>query len=507
MTLAAPLQRFVDDEMARMPMLVEQVLRQTVDALRQAPQGALTAAERMQRFEFAQTLQTQSREFSQAFVAAFARRVQGGDSAVASQNAPARGLALLDESTHNADIEIARVATQIDGVAEWELRELQTFTSALCGLPYVSVSSNPLHPEAFAHALWQAGCALGSAQDAALLLRHASMPLAEALKKAIASACTRLEAQGIQPSLYRTAVPPRAESTRASLLTGLLESASPPHAAQTQRPTATLDAPTRGMLHDLFDAIAQSSQMHPALRALTASLHASALELAAHDPQLLESASHPFWTLLDRFAYQSATHPDAADPQSRAWVGYATELVASLQRAPLQGAELYRDCVAKLDAYSAAQFNAQLLQAAGDIDALARNPPVSIAMDLGTMDTVPADLLIASAPETRAANGNTDANTNADTAAAAWLAEQQPGAWYRMFLRGRWGVTRLLWCSDARTRWLFASPHPQRNDAFEHATLLRLRAEKLIRPFVERAVVVRAAESVRRRLADKRTTR
>jgi hypothetical protein len=505
MTLAAPLQRFVDDEMARMPMIVEPVLRQTIDALRQAPQGALNAAERMQRFEFAQTLQTQSRQFVQAFVAAFARRVQGGDNVAAAQTAPMRGLALLDESTHNADIEIARVATQIDGVAEWELRELQTFTSALCGLPYVSVSTNPLHPEAFAHALWQAGCALGSAQEAALLLRHASMPLAEALKKEFASACTRLEAQGVQPSLYRTAVPPRAESTRASLLTGLLESAAPPHVAPTQRPTATLDAQTRGLLHDLFDASAQSSQMHPALRALTTSLHASALELAAHDPQLLESASHPLWTLLDRFAYQSATHPDAADPQLRAWVGYATELVAALERAPLQGAELYRDCVAKLDAYSAAQFNAQLLQAAGDIDALARNAPVSIAMDLGTMDTVPADLLAASATDAPGAKQDPDAD--ADTAVAAWLEAQQPGAWYRMFLRGRWGVARLLWCSDARSRWLFASPHPQRNDAFEHATLLRLRAEKLIRPFVERAVVVRAAESVRRRLADKRTTR
>ena len=92
-----------------------------------------------------------------------------------------------------------------------------------------------------------------------------------------------------------------------------------------------------------------------------------------------------------------------------------------------------------------------------------------------------------------------------DAAAAAWLDAQRPGAWYRMFLRGRWSVMRLLWCSASRTRWLFASPHPQRNAAFEHATLRRLRAQALVRPLVERAVVVRAAESVRRRLADKRT--
>ena len=54
------------------------------------------------------------------------------------------------------------------------------------------------------------------------------------------------------------------------------------------------------------------------------------------------------------------------------------------------------------------------------------------------MDTVPADLL-ATAP---AGIG--------DAAAAAWLEEQRPSAWYRMFLRSRWCVMRLLWRNDAR---------------------------------------------------------
>ena len=117
MPLAAALQAFVDDELARMPVLIEQVLRQTVEALRQAPQGSLSAADRLQRFELAQTLQMQARRFADAFVAALAQRSRGDDTA-AMPAAPARGLALLDESTHVADIEIARVASQIDGTAE-----------------------------------------------------------------------------------------------------------------------------------------------------------------------------------------------------------------------------------------------------------------------------------------------------------------------------------------------------------------------------------------------------
>ncbi len=472
-----------------MPALIEQVRREAVDALRHAPEASLTAAERMQRFDLAKSLDTEGRRFAEAFVGALAQRVRADGAAAAAAAPPAvRGLTLLDESTHNADIEIARVATQIDSVAEWELRELQTFTSALCGLPYVSVSATPFRPEAFAHALWQAADVFGEASDdVLLLLRVAGSALANAVRLELAAACTRLEAQGVQPSLYRTAVLAQGVSTRSSLLSGLLESAIKPH------PTP-VDAQTRSLLKDLFDAIAKGSQMHPTLRALTASLHASALDLAARDPLLLESADHPFWKLLDRFAYQSATHPEAADPELRAWVGFATELVAELQRTPLPDAERYRDCVAQLDAYSTAQFNAQLQQTASDIAALERDAPISVLTALGTMDTVPADLLVA------AAAGADDAP------AAAWLAEQIPGAWYRMFLRGRWRVMRLLWRNDAHTRWLFASPHPQRNDGFELATLVRLRTEMLIRPLVERALIVRAAESVRRRLADTRPT-
>ena len=485
----AALQSFLEDELARMPALIEQVRREAADTLRHAPQVASTAAERMQRFELAQALDTEGQRFAEAFVATLARRIRGDGAGAAEAAAPpARGLTLLDESTHNADIEIARTATQIDSIAEWELRELQTFTSALCGLPYVSVTTNPLRADAFAHSLWRAAEVFGGAPNGVLLLRAAGTALANAVRLELAAACTRLESQGVQPSLYRTAVPAQGEPTRSSLLSGLLDSAAKPHAAQA-------DAQTRALLKDLFDAIAEGSQMHPALRALTASLHASALDLAAREAQLLESAEHPFWKLLDRFAYQSASHPEAADPELRAWVGFATELVAALQRAPLLDAERCRDCVAQLDAYSTAQFSTRLQEAASDIAALEHDAPISASIALGTMDTVPADLLVA-APE-GADNGP----------ATAWLDAQLPGAWYRMFLRGRWCVMRLLWRNDAHTRWLFSSPHPQRKDGFEKATLVRLRAEALIRPLIERAIIIRAAENVRRRLADTRTTR
>ena len=373
----------------------------------------------------------------------------------------------------------------IASAAEWEIRELQTFTSALCGLPYVSVTSNPLRPDAFAHALWQAADALPQARRGPLLLRTAAGVLAEALRRALAAACTRLEEQGVQPSLYRTAV--RAQGEPASVLADLLDVG--PARASVQ--PAAAEAST-GLLNSLFDAIGRGSQMHPALRALTGLVQGSAIGLAARDPNLLDNANHPLWQLLDRFAFQSATHPNPADPQWLAWVGFATELVATLQATPLHEAQHYRSTVEQLDAYSAAQFNVQLQQAAADMASLRRAEPGVAPMDIASMDTVPADLLAGAAA------------AGADAAAEAWLDGQAPGGWYRLFLRGRWTVMRLLWRSDSRARWLFAGPYPQRNDAFDRPTLVRLRAEVLVRPLVERAIVVRAAESVRRRLADPR---
>ncbi len=506
MTLPAALQSFVAAELTHMPMLIEQVRRQTVDALRQPADAALSPAERMLRFDIAQSLELHAQRFCEAFVAALARRVQSETAPTLAEPAPPaglpRGLALVDDAAHSADIEIARCAALIGSAAEWELRELQTFTSALSGLPYVSVNSNPFRPDAFAHALWQAADTLPTARNSPLLLRAAAGALAEALRRALAASCTRLEAEGVQPSLYRTAVPTPGE--RASVLADLLDSVPPqagapagsrqPAAAAAPRSGPAPDAATAELLKNLFDAIAHGSQMHPALRALTGLVAAAAPGLASRDPKLLDNADHPLWQLLDRFAYQSATHPNAADPQLLAWVGYAAELVAKLQATPLPEAQHYRASVEQLDAYSAAQFNVQLQQAAADIDALRRDDPGVAAMDIASMDTVPADLLADAVP------------AEADAPAAAWLEQQAPGAWYRMFLRGRWTVMRLLWRSDSRSRWLFASPYPQRNDAFDRGALVRLRAEVLIRTLVERAVVVRAAESVRRRLADKRKT-
>lgn len=90
MPLTPALQRYVDDELARMPMLAERLCRQTVDALRAPPAigETPTAAERTRRHELAQALQQQGTRFAHAFVEALAARIRLDSAGEMSPRAP-----------------------------------------------------------------------------------------------------------------------------------------------------------------------------------------------------------------------------------------------------------------------------------------------------------------------------------------------------------------------------------------------------------------------------------
>ncbi|MGZ5207189.1 MAG: DUF1631 family protein, partial [Caldimonas sp.] len=144
------------------------------------------------------------------------------------------GLELMDESRVEVDIEISRAMQLIDSTAEWELRELQTFTSTLVGQHHVNAESNPFRPLVYASALWDATCAVVSSQiQRAIVLRTAAGVLAGLLKNAWAAASTRLESAGVQPGTYRTVILPSGagfgrfaapEPARAGTLSSLLPS-------------------------------------------------------------------------------------------------------------------------------------------------------------------------------------------------------------------------------------------------------------------------------------------
>ena len=210
MLIAPVLQRFVDDELARAPALVERTLAGALQLLRDATDTALSPNERSHHFELVEALQRHAAAFQRAFIDALNGQVaqalleQQGNPA-AEIAAAAGGLELMDESRVEVDIEISRAMQLIDTTAEWELRELQTFTSTLIGQQHVSAESNPFRPLVYATALWEAACVITAVPvQRATLLRVCAGVTAGLLKNAWAAACTRLESQGVEPGIYRT---------------------------------------------------------------------------------------------------------------------------------------------------------------------------------------------------------------------------------------------------------------------------------------------------------------
>jgi len=207
MPISPKLRRFVDDEIQRSDTLVERVLAGTLALLRDPRDNSLAKSERERHFELVEALQQQGPRFQSRFVEALrdgvAREFESqNEMSPGPSTRAAGGLELMDESRVEIDIEISRAMQIIDSTAEWELRELQTFTSTLCGLQHVSPESNPLRPIVYATALWEASGAVSSVQaNRAILLRLSAGVAAGLLKSAWAAASSRLEAQGVEPGI------------------------------------------------------------------------------------------------------------------------------------------------------------------------------------------------------------------------------------------------------------------------------------------------------------------
>jgi hypothetical protein len=236
MTIAPLFQRFVDDELALAPALISRVLAGTVQLLGPSKEPAPAGGERIHYADLVTALQRSPSLYEKTFVESLRRQVteeldERRDASFAESRGG--GLELMDESRVEVDIEIARAVQLIDSTAEWELRELQTFTSTLIGQSHVSAESNPFRPLVYATALWDAACAIAASQiQRAIVLRTSAGVAAGLLKNAAAAASTRLESQGVQPGLYRTVVLPSgasfgrpvAEPPRPGALTALLSS-------------------------------------------------------------------------------------------------------------------------------------------------------------------------------------------------------------------------------------------------------------------------------------------
>ena len=320
MPIAPLLKSFVDDELARAPGVIERTLAGTLQLLRDSKDGSLSPGERSLHFTLVEALQLHGQAYQGAFTDALRAQVfevlaeQDGASEPGLL-AMADGLELMDESRVEVDIEISRAMQRIDTTAEWELRELQMFTSTLVGQTHVSAESNPFQPLVYATALWQAACAVTPVPDErTTLLRVSAGVIAGLLKTCWAAACTRLESQGVEPGIYRTvllapgATPQRGPSPLDASQPGAMASMlsrMPSGVGELHLGVGNTSALAEGTARSAGDASPEFQQVlarldellrhlpAPTLAAVRSDSQASGTRLKSHRADLVASAGNP----------------------------------------------------------------------------------------------------------------------------------------------------------------------------------------------------------------------
>lgn len=524
------LQHFIEDELARAPLHMEEVLQGVLDDLpRLSPLAS--PADKQVALELRQALQLHRpllvREFAQALreqvsqlarhQAAAARGMAGG-----AERAPA--LSLVDDEAVAADVEISRAINAVRSGAEYELRELGAYTSALVGDMDVAHDTNPFKPEAFVRALWQAAQAMPKPRSFAIaLLRDAAPVLTRVLRRAYAAACTRLETQGVEPGAYRTIIIPAGsrsgrsppplhpEALRDSDMVPLDALAAPgrgpaaaPLASPLAAPFATKPAPARldpqliDLLGRLFDALLAEHRLPPDVKLLLSRLQAPALRMAMQDPSVLDSYTHPLWLLMDRLAFEAQRLAGDAAQRERL-LQLAQQVIDHIVREPVQDGAHYRWGEQRLQALTRHLLAQHQQDAASEIAALEARaaagpaaPPAAGApatIDVGSLETVPAALMDAAAGE---AEGD-------DWRPQAPLPPAQPGHWLRLFLQGDWREAQLLWVDAANELWLLHDPKLGGRWALRRTALERLHAEGLANALRPASLVQQAAQHVLQR--------
>lgn len=559
-TKTAPpaLQQFVDDELLRAPLLFDQVVDGTVDATRKAlPE--LAPLERSLVGDLMQALLAKRARLSDYFVHSLRQQAQAemarsalsarAETPGASASSPiavttlaaggrALTLDLVDEEEVAVDVQLSHTIEAIKSLAEHELRELQTFVSALVGDMDLTRDHNPLRPEAHARALWTAAHALPLTRGHQMFfMRHAAPALAQVLRRSYAAASSRLESQGIEPAAYRTLILPTGsrlgwrggESTfspdlhvmRSSLPTGEGHPGSsrgpmrsPGQAAQgkaqPKEPSArwrevaaqasnAVDRQSVELISRLFDAIARDRRLPADVKALLARLHGPAMRLALRDADTLaQDGLHPLWRFINRLAYEAEMAPDGGDPERLELLKLVRATVEQINAEPEQNAGLYRWAGQRLDNFLQKRLARRITRAASQIGALQKledrlvaghSAPTTLSgtLDVQQLDTVPADLF----PQHNLPDP-------APKSGIAWLEALRAGDWVRMFMKGRWVQAQLLWPGERREVWLFGDGASDTTWAVRRRALTLMHDEHLIKGLSQRSLLRSAAKGVQR---------
>ena len=526
---------FVEEELLRAPMLFDEMLSGTVNAVRDAA-PRMPPGQRAAHFDLVLALQSQRQRLSEYFVRSL-RQQSSDELADRAPMAPTRikatgAMALVGEEEVAVDVELARTIETINSTAEYELRELQTFTAALVGDMDVAQDHNPFRGEIYARALWAAAAALPLSRGFQVsFMRHAGTPLAQVLRKAYAASSSRLESQGVEPAAHRTMILPAgsrrsrsADTTFSPDLQRMRDNMPLPlplsfpmpllgaaaGAGPEQQPARLPDlgfvASGRAgqqsleLVGRLFDAIAADQRVPADVLALINRLRHPAMRLSRLDPQVLDQDTHPLWRFINCLAHEAQMAPDGSDPERQRLLKVAQATIAQLAGEPEQRNALYHWAVERLNVFLQQRLSRRCATVASHIGALqnledklcagqAVNSTLHGTLDVPQLDTVPAELMHEMQPTISAPLDD------------VWLDDFRPGAWLRMFLQGHWVHVQLLWPGERREIWLFGDGASDATFAVRRRALVAMRNARLLKGLTQRSLLSRAAEMVQEQVA------
>jgi hypothetical protein len=567
--LAVPrqMQQFIDDEMLRAPLLFDQLIDSVAEHAMKDLTG-MSPAQRAAIADMLQALKPQKQRLADYFMRSLRDQVKeemasdklnkvvAVDTPAATKGGlkplKALSLELVDEEAVALDVELAHVSELIKSVAEYELRELQTFTSALVGDMDVAADHNPFRAETYGRALWAAAQGLAMSRGHQVsFIRHAGPPLAQLLRKSYAASTSRLENMGVEPAAYRTMILPAGsrkggrfvettfapdlqrmrETMPADLDAGVTMSpastlgslpaanqAPPADSAAPARPkrkraawaevaslaTTRADRQSIELVGRLFEAMVADERVPADVGALIAQLQHPALRLMLRDTSVLDQSKHPLWAFINRMAFEAEMVPASNDPERLQLLKVAHDTAEQLTHEPDQTAALYDWAQERLHTYvqmrlarrvKAVQYRIEALQHLEDKLLASTDAPTTLhgLLDVPQLDTVPADLMEGFEPV-----------KGASEEAKKWLDSLRPGQWVRMFLQGRWVHAQLLWPGERGEVWLFGNGNTHANHAtwaVRRGALLMMKENMLAKTLKQRSFVGSAAARVQQQLA------
>lgn len=508
---------FAEEELRLAPRWASKVLDDVVSILSKGLPGE-SSAERAQWADLLVALRPLRSRMAAVFEQSLRRLVMGsvgGASKAAlsgglsgTRAAEEGGLSLMDDREVSSDVQIAFCVARIKDVAEFELREITAFTSALVGDLQVTADHNPLKPDLCARALWSAAQCLPDAGGLrAAFMKQAAMPMAQEMRKVYAAASGRLEDAGIQPAVYRTVVVPTGARIPRSgdTLSGdafrsveghtLPDRLEPPSGIY----RTSNDAEYLALLGRIFDHILSDRTLPGDVKLAISRLQPSAQRLAADDPTLLDTHDHPLWQLVDAMAWQAELLPEPPHAERSAAMQMVQTVVTHIGTSTRQEASLYRWAVDRLREAERERFNklCDRLQPAIHtlkITDFQRTEPgrpgktESAPLDTAQLNTVPSQLL--DVPE-----------VESPKVPSRWLASVMPGEVARLYLDGAWVNAQLVWAHPEREGFLWADCRTDAAWALRVTAMGMLQREGLALPLQPRSLAQAAARLMAGRAA------